>query len=107
MKVTIANKGVLLSLGSLVEQAITVVSVSLQQHVAEFRHPPKTADLDLFRPDAVVESTFPGLVQHDAIIMVGDTLQPEEDLNSHKAEADRDANTWNDPDPLLPGIFLV
>lgn len=107
MKVAIANKGILLSLGSLIEQAITVESVSLQYHVTESRHLPKATNLDLFRPDAFIESIRPGLIQHNAIVVVGDTLQPEEDLDSHKAETDPDANTRNDPDPLLLGIFLV
>ena len=109
MQHPVADKGVFVSVGRLLELAISAIVSARSVFDKLFVQPgiPEATDFSLSGPDIVLEASRPILIQDRAVRVFGDPLQAEPHLNTAESEPKEEPNERNDPDPLLFRVFLI
>lgn len=105
---SVLNEDVLIRVGRPFELAVSgyLVSVVRFPWYLQFCLPIAT-NLNLLRPDLVVEAVGEVIIKDRAVVQVGDTLQTVVNEEASETETDENANDWNDRDPFLLRVFLL
>lgn len=109
MQHPVADKGVFVSVGRLLELAISAIVSARSVFDKLFVQPgiPEATDFSLSGPDIVLEASRPILIQDRAVRVLGDPLQTKPHLDTTKSKPKEEPDQRNDPDPFLFGVFLV